>query len=445
MIKDFIQVSGENLEVNGEKILMRGLGVGSWMNIEHFMVGIPGTESVMREAFSDVFGAEMSEAFFESFLKNFLTEEDFIYLSSLGINALRIPVNYRYFIDDQRPDTFMEKGFGILDPVLELCKKYKIYAVIELHAVPGGQNPDWHSDNNTGIPQFWLYRCFRDQIARLWGYIAAHYRDNPWVGAYDLLNEPFMMSAPKNLLKEFYDQTIAEIRKVDQRHVIFLEGDHFAMDFSMLETPEDPQVAFEFHYYPTVWNPDALSEGMPAAERTRIFESSFNEMVSLRRRFHRPLWCGELGCVITGSDPEFICGLDREMLQLCEKNDVSWTLWSYKDSQYMGIVYPDDDTPWIRFTNKIRAGWKLPREMEAANKSLELMGERYFETIDEDLKYRLQFRLRTLFQTIYTEQILKPELKKLTPEELLRLPESFRFGNCSRFKIMEDMLRELTL
>ncbi len=444
MIKDFIQVSGEDLTVNGGKIRMRGLGVGSWMNIEHFMLGLPGTESVLKEAIRKVFGVETAEAFFDSFLANFLAEEDFIYLSSLGINTLRLPVNYRYFIDDQHPEVFLEKGFKVLDPVLELCKKYKIYAIIDLHAVPGGQNPDWHSDNNTGISQFWHYRCFRDQIVKLWGFIAGHYSENPWVGAYDLLNEPFMLPEP-SLLQEFYHQCIAEIRRVDQKHVIFLEGDRFAMDFSMLDEPEDPQVAFEFHYYPTVWNPDALSESMPAAERTRIFQDGFNEILGLCRRFHRPLWCGELGCVIRGSDPAFICELDREMLMLCEKNDVSWTLWAYKDSQYMGIVYPEDATSWIRFSNKIRARWNLPEEMETADRSLELLGEKFFHVMEKQLKYRLQFRLRTLFQTIYTEQILIPELKKLTPEELVQLPESFRFNSCTAWKVMEDMLRELTV
>ena len=443
MLKDFIQVSGEDLVVNNAKVVLRGLGVGSWMNIEHFMLGLPGTELLIKEAFREVFGSERSEEFFDSFLSCFLTEEDFGYLSGLGVNALRLPVNYHYFIDDQNPDVFLTKGFKYLDSVLELCKKYRIYAIIDLHAVPGGQNPDWHSGNNTGIPQFWHFRCFRDQITRLWGFIAGHYRDNPWVGGYDLLNEPFMIP-DRSLLNSFYEDTVSEIRKIDRNHVVFLEGDRFAMDFSMLEKSGDPQTAYEFHYYPTVWNPDALSESMPSAERTRIFTESFNEMLEIRERFRRPLWCGELGCTIAGGDPGFIFGLDYEMLTLCEKNGVSWTLWSYKDSQCMGLAYPEDLTPWVAFTNKIRAKWSLPSEMETANSALDKLGGMYFEEIGPDLKYRLQFRLRTLFHTLYVEQILKPELKKLRYDELRKLPESFLFGNCGTWKAMEEMLKRLT-
>jgi len=443
MLKDFIQVSGREFTVNNRKILLRGFGVGCWMNIEHFMIGLPGTESLIRSTLIDVFGKSAADTFFDAYLSNFLSEGDFEYLSSLGINALRLPVNYHYFIDDQDTDNFLADGFKYLDNALKLCEKYRIYAIIDLHAAPGGQNPDWHSDNNTGMSQFWHFRCFRDQAARLWGHIAGRYADNPWVGGYDLLNEPFMIP-DKNILNDFFAAAVAEIRKVDKNHVIFLEGDHFAMDFSMVKIPPDPQAAIEFHYYPTVWHPEALSKSMPPEKRTAIFTESFNEMLKLREQFDRPVWCGELGCVISRDDPDFTWELDREMLELCEKNCVSWTIWAYKDSQWMGLVYPDDGAPWIKLTNNIRKRWSIDGEMETANEILDLVGEKYFGKIDEELKYKLQFRLRTLLHVIYTEHILKPELRKLTAEQLLQMPGSFRFENCRRWKPLEDIIRGFT-
>ena len=27
---------------NGEPVFLRGIGVGSWLNLEHFMMGVPG-------------------------------------------------------------------------------------------------------------------------------------------------------------------------------------------------------------------------------------------------------------------------------------------------------------------------------------------------------------------------------------------------------------------
>ena len=60
MRRDFLQVSGENFVRNGEKVFLRGFAIGSWMNLEHFMMGMPGTDEMMKEAFTEVYGAENS-------------------------------------------------------------------------------------------------------------------------------------------------------------------------------------------------------------------------------------------------------------------------------------------------------------------------------------------------------------------------------------------------
>lgn len=45
------------------------------------------------------------------------------------------------------PGVFKQEGLKHLDRVVALCAKYEIYTVIDLHAAPGGQNIDWHSDS----------------------------------------------------------------------------------------------------------------------------------------------------------------------------------------------------------------------------------------------------------------------------------------------------------
>ena len=42
---DFVKVKGKEFYYKGESILFFGLGVGSWLNMEHFMLGLPGTDS----------------------------------------------------------------------------------------------------------------------------------------------------------------------------------------------------------------------------------------------------------------------------------------------------------------------------------------------------------------------------------------------------------------
>ena len=49
------------------------------------------------------------------------------------------------------PRVLKESGFKHLDRVIDTCAKYGIYTILDLHAVPGGQNTDWHSDNGSHI------------------------------------------------------------------------------------------------------------------------------------------------------------------------------------------------------------------------------------------------------------------------------------------------------
>lgn len=80
------------------------------------------------------------------FLEYFFTEADAAFFASLGLNCIRLPINYRHFEDDMAPGVFKPEGLKHLDRVIDLCAKHGIYTVIDLHAAPGGQNVDWHAD-----------------------------------------------------------------------------------------------------------------------------------------------------------------------------------------------------------------------------------------------------------------------------------------------------------
>jgi len=90
-----------------EKIILRGYGIGSWLNLEHFMLGIPGTDSQMRAAIANAYGEDKARQFWHKFYKSMVDKSDFEFLKSLGINAIRIPFNYRLFENDQKPYSYM--------------------------------------------------------------------------------------------------------------------------------------------------------------------------------------------------------------------------------------------------------------------------------------------------------------------------------------------------
>lgn len=60
---EFVQVKGDKFFYKEQPVIFKGLGVGTWLNMEHFMLGIPTPEKQIKEAFRECFGKERSLAF----------------------------------------------------------------------------------------------------------------------------------------------------------------------------------------------------------------------------------------------------------------------------------------------------------------------------------------------------------------------------------------------
>ena len=444
--KSFVQVRGTEFVLDDKPVLFKGMGVGSWLNIEHFMVGLPCTEYQMRDSFAAVFGQETAERFFAAFAECFMADEDFAFLQSLGVNLLRVPLNYRLFLDDQKPEAYREEGFRQLARLLAHGQKYGIYILPDLHTAPGGQNPDWHSDNRTGYTQFWHFALFREQMAKLWGEIARRFGGEPYLLGYDLLNEPYVISdrpskPQTKLIQQFYEQAAAEIRKHDKKHILFWEGDHFAMEFDCLGEIRDEQTALMFHYYPTVWEPRLYDPAYDSQERKKVFERVFSSLASVRERFGRPVLCGEAGYETNWEAQDFTAQLLAITTALCQKYQVSFTLWSYKDARFMGLVYPRQESSWMKLVREIGEKWDHDEDTARAARAVEALCDAYFPEASAEEKYVLSFRQRALLYSLEQKHVLEKALRRYSLQEILRLPESFRFAQCERFGAYEALLR----
>jgi len=436
----FVKVQNKVFVLEDREILFAGLGLGSWLNMEHFMLGIPTTDTQIRKVFQDVFGKETASAFFHKFIMNFIGENDFKFLKEMGINLVRVPFNYHLFFEDNAPDVYKEEGFLYFDRLFDLAKKYQIFILPDLHTAPGGQNPDWHSDNTTGFTQFWHYKVFQDQVVSLWQVFAKRYKDEPFLLGYDILNEPFLI--PKtDILNDFYEEVTKAIRSVDTNHIIFIEGDFFSMDFSSIHSIEDKQTALAFHFYPTVWEKNLFSKEYDRTQRKMDFDAIFMKLTQIREQFGIPILCGEAGYDIDQEDISFTMGLVEDTLDIFRKYKVSWTLWSYKDAAFMGMVYPKKESGWMKFTDKIHQYWNHYQDTSMAEKIIENLCKEYFPKASKEDKYHLTFSQRSLIYYFQAEYWLKPELMKMTKDEILMLPDSFLFEQCEFYKEYETILK----
>lgn len=441
MERSFVHVQGTDFMVGGEKIVFRGYGLGNWLNLEHFMIGLPGTESQLRKAIRDAYGEAGASAFWRRYRECYVGEEDFIFLKSLGVNAVRIPFNYHLFESDQAPNCFDETGFIPLDRVLSLCEKYGIYGILDLHAAPGGQNPDWHADNALGESLFWEYADFRDRVIALWQYIAAHYRDNPWIAAYDLLNEPVLFVEDETLLDSFFTELIQKVRAIDPNHMFFIEGDRYAVDFRCFKPISDPNVACTFHFYPLFFE-----ELLPANNRKEAMEALLFKHVTLddiRTRLKRPVWCGETGALFSKGDRAHHEDMLRDMLAILEKHGISWSLWSYKDARSMGTVHPSDDSPWMNFSRRARAEWEFWTDYYEGTAIVDQLISKYPTNVSNMLKRKLWYRTLANYQYILADRY-RNLFAQVPLEELLTYPESFLFDRCEVWKELTTMVKAYT-
>jgi aryl-phospho-beta-D-glucosidase BglC (GH1 family) len=280
----------------------------------------------------------------------FFSDVDAAYLSSLGVNSLRIPFNYRHFEDDERPFEFKEAGFGLLDQVVDACARHGIYTILDLHALPGAQNQHWHSDNPTQWAHFWSQRQFQDRAVALWERIADRYRGNPWVAGYNPVNEP--ADAHGDSIGPFYARLEAAIRAVDPDHVLFLDGNRYSTQFDQLGDPL-PNCVYTAHDYALPGFVDAgpypgVSRGQ-YVDRAGV-EETFLARTAYMRETGTPIWVGEFGPVYTG-DPE--CDEQRyrllqDQLEIYDRHGASWALWTYKDIGLQGLVCADSESAYMR-------------------------------------------------------------------------------------------------
>jgi len=335
---------------DGQPFIPRGIGIGEWLNIESYMLGlelasdVPGLgETRLRAALVEAMGAEGANEFFATWEANIVTEADVATWADWGVNSVRVPINYHSI--SSGPGATIEAGFAAIDRLIAWCKARHIYVILDLHAAPGAQNCEEMGDSADGIAHLWTEPgMYRQWTIDLWRTIAARYRDEPAVGGYDILDEPYDTEASGDFstgiatLREFYLDVTTAIRSVDANHVLFFEGTNWssidsspvgANGFAGLAPAWDPQMAWAFHKY---WDPNT--------------EAALQGYLDLRSQTERPVWNGE-----TGEDET--PGWTAAMIPLLESHQIGWNMWTYKKvdngANYYSIVPPPNWSAMKRY------------------------------------------------------------------------------------------------
>ena len=302
------------------------MGLGGWMIQEGYMLetgAFANPQYQIRDKIKSLIGDANTQTFYNAWLKNHCTKADVDSMAAWGFNALRLPMHYNLFTlpIEEEPvpgaDTWLPKGFVMVDSLLDWCEKAHIYLILDLHAAPGGQGKDASiSDYNTSKPSLWESPENRRKTIALWRQLAARYANKTYMGGFDLINETNWAFTPgvnangcgetNNLpLRELYVNITKAIREVDKNHLIFIEGNCWSGNFNDLTPAWDTNMAYSFHKY---WNMTDVG--------------TIQSQLNMRDAQNVPLWMGESG---ENSNQWFY-----ETIKTLETSHIGWSWWPLK-------------------------------------------------------------------------------------------------------------------
>lgn len=299
-------------------VLLKGLNLGNWLVEEGFMMGTQEdnyqSPSQWRTAVKDlVVTDENTDSVINAFRNNYITSLDIDSIKAKGFNHVRLPFHYNEFFDEGT-QSLKPEGFQYIDSAVAWCSANELYVIIDMHCAPGAQSEEHHADSDGNAYLWSNYVPNRDKTTLIWKYIADYYKDEEWIGGYDLINEPVIEdSGDEWMLGDLYRACIDTIRTVDNNHILFLEGNWFGSDLWAIfnDAAPDPtdrwdeNMAYSIHNYWTVIpNPD-ISNQVWVAQQIDI-----------------PLWLGETG---ENSNTWY-----HNQVKDLESRNIGWSLWSHK-------------------------------------------------------------------------------------------------------------------
>jgi len=323
----YLKVDGKRIvDEKGNNVLLRGMGLGGWMLQEGYMLRVEGIgqqQHVIRKNIADLVGTKKADAFYDAWLANHTRKIDIDSMARWGFNSVRLAMHYNLYTlpVEKEPlagqNTWLEKGFAMTDSLLNWCKANKMYLILDLHATPGGQGNDLNiSDRDPSLPSLWQSDANKQKMIALWRKLAERYVNEPWIGAYDIINEPnwgFEKADDKNGCSEEKNAPLRQlmmditktIREVDKKHIVIIEGNCWGNNYRGIFPLWDNNIVVSFHKYWSFNN-----------------EATIKGPLDIREQNNVPIWLGESG---ENSNPWY-----RDALHLMEQNNIGWAWWPLK-------------------------------------------------------------------------------------------------------------------
>ena len=314
---DFLKVNGTQIRKSkgsGDVVYLRGTNAGGWLVQENWMNPTNASDQrTMMDTLANRFGSSKRDELVATYEDNYWTTQDFDNCAEMGMSVIRLPFTYMNLCDDN--GNLKSNAFDRLDWFVSNCSSRGMYVILDMHGAFGSQNGMDHSGEVNDGTQLYYNQSNKNKTLNLWKSIAEHFKGNPAVAAYDILNEPGIKAAATYSLQwDFYNEIYNAIRSKDSDHIIIMES---CWDADNLPRPSQygwTNVVYEYHYYP--WN----AQNSSSAQQS-YFSGKVSDISS--HNYGVPTFVGEFTCF------EQEQGWKTAM-SIFNSQGWHWTTWSYK-------------------------------------------------------------------------------------------------------------------
>jgi endoglucanase len=281
-------------------------------------------------------------------------EHDFAWIARLGFNFVRLPMDYRFWVESNDWTRLREDVLREIDWTVRLGQRYGLHVCLNFHRAPGftvAQPPEPRS--------LWTDSEAQRVCAAHWAHFAARYQGVPnRYLSFNLLNEP--LDVEPQVHREVVERLVAAIRQHDSHRLIICDGrdggrtpptELLGLGVAAAARGYEP---WKLTHFRADWAQGSNQWNVPTYPLWD--ESSFWDKEAMRRRLVEPwsrlaaqgmgVMVGEWGAYNRTPHPVVLAWM-RDCLDLWRHAGWGWALWNFRgafgpvDSERPDVHYAD--------------------------------------------------------------------------------------------------------
>ncbi|PLS80627.1 glucan 1,3-beta-glucosidase [Candidatus Saccharibacteria bacterium] len=310
---------------------IKGVNLGGWLVLERWITPsiFSGCSATDETSLCRELGAGAKKRLRTHF-ETYITKEDFIWLKEAGVSAVRIPVGYWIFGDEEP----YVGAIDVLDNAMRWAAETGIKVIIDLHTAPGSQN-GWDHSGLAGEPEWFKDQSRIDKTVETIDRIAARYHTAVNLIGIELLNEP-RWDVPLETLVGYYKAAYEAVRRHSREDVMVIVSDAFrpAEMTVRLQEFEWSNLVLDCHLY------QVFSQEDKSLTTEQHIEKTFIEWKGLLQDLQQtiPVIVGEWSIALDEQSLSELTPLQKEATYRAYaaaqmyvfENAHGWFYWTYK-------------------------------------------------------------------------------------------------------------------